>query len=83
MNANAKRVTGFRLILGSFVLAMGMPIFIYNGSGTLIPDTQVAQNTQAVSCCTQRGQCPLSQPQQTGTRCYCTSPEGPIPGSAC
>jgi hypothetical protein len=75
------RVTRFWLVLVCSVSAVGMPIFIYNGVRTPTENTQIAQG--AASCCTQRGQCPLSQPQQAGTRCYCSSSDGPIPGSAC
>ena len=73
--------TCFWLVLISFVLAVVIAAFIYDVAGTATDNTRLAQNS--ASCCTQRGQCPLSQPQQTGTRCYCTSSEGPIPGSAC
>lgn len=73
-----------RLVSASFLIAMlVISCAVLDRADTASRSTQVVQYPQAWSCCTQDGQCPLSQPQPPESDCYCTSPYGPVPGYAC
>jgi hypothetical protein len=82
---NAWITKQFWLVSAFCLIAMMALLFaVSDYADTASHSMQVAQNPPLVLfCCTQRGQCPLRQPQPAETTCYCTSPYGPIPGYAC